>query len=264
MPVRIFFRGLVLFRFPTQGDDAGKLVAELITEPTGPSGPPGPHHHQTEIQILTGVRHVPPTPLPHGRRIDITVPGKGAVSRSRSFEAHVPKLSELAGGRPRGSQNRDFVRNTITVNRGVIRVRNLVTWDSGGFPIAGNAGETAAHIYGLKVLSRQIEDRPDNTTRFFVIGRELFPPSGHDKTSLLMSVKDKPGALYELLTPFADQGLSMTKIESRPARTGKWEYVFFVEIEGHVADLRVAAAIELASARAAEVKVLGSYPVALL
>jgi chorismate mutase/prephenate dehydratase len=79
-----------------------------------------------------------------------------------------------------------------------------------------------------------------------------------------MSVKDKPGALYELLTPFADQGLSMTKIESRPARTGKWEYVFFVEIEGHVEDARVAAAIEQASARAAEIKVLGSYPVALL
>ena len=129
---------------------------------------------------------------------------------------------------------------------------------------AAIAGETAAHIYGLKVVSRSIEDRPDNTTRFFVIGRELFPASGHDKTSLLMSVKDKPGALYELLTPFAEQGLSMTKIESRPARTGKWEYVFFVEVEGHIEDPRMSGAIAAAAARAAELKVLGSYPVALL
>ena len=97
-----------------------------------------------------------------------------------------------------------------------------------------------------------------------VIGRELFPASGHDKTSLLMSVKDKPGALYELLTPFAEQGLSMTKIESRPARTGKWEYVFFVEVEGHVEDPRVSDAIAAAAERSAELKVLGSYPVALL
>ncbi|MEO8670499.1 MAG: prephenate dehydratase [Tahibacter sp.] len=129
---------------------------------------------------------------------------------------------------------------------------------------AAIAGETAAHIYALKFVGRQIEDQPDNTTRFFVIGRELFSASGHDKTSLLMSVKDRPGALYELLTPLAEHGLSMTKIESRPARTGKWEYVFFVEVEGHVEDPRIASAIDAARARTAEVKVLGSYPVALL
>jgi chorismate mutase/prephenate dehydratase len=129
---------------------------------------------------------------------------------------------------------------------------------------AAIAGETAAHVYGLKVIAGNIEDRPDNTTRFFVIGRELFPASGHDKTSLLMSVRDKPGALYELLTPLAEHGLSMTKIESRPARSGKWQYVFFVEVEGHVDDAAVAAALDSARARAAEVKVLGSYPAALL
>src|SRR5690606_33358690 len=77
---------------------------------------------------------------------------------------------------------------------------------------AAIAGETAAHVYGLKVVEGPIEDRPDNTTRFLVVGRELFPPSGHDKTSLLLAVRDRPGALYELLTPIARRGISMTKI----------------------------------------------------
>ncbi|HEX7113260.1 MAG TPA: prephenate dehydratase [Mizugakiibacter sp.] len=129
---------------------------------------------------------------------------------------------------------------------------------------AAIAGETAAHVYGLRMVAGPIEDRPDNTTRFLVIGRSLFPPSGRDKTSLLMAVRDRPGALYDLLQPLAERGLSMTRIESRPAHTGRWEYAFFVDIEGHVEDAPVAEAIEAARARAAEIKVLGSYPVAIL
>ena len=129
---------------------------------------------------------------------------------------------------------------------------------------AAVAGEAAAHVYGLKVVRGPIEDRPDNTTRFLVVGRELFPPSGHDKTSLLLAVKDRPGALYELLTPLARRGISMTKIESRPSRTGKWEYVFFVEVAGHVAEEPLADALREAGPLAAAIKVLGSYPVAVL
>ena len=129
---------------------------------------------------------------------------------------------------------------------------------------AAIAGETAAHVYGLKVVQGPIEDRPDNTTRFLVVGRELFAASGHDKTSLLLAVKNRPGALYELLTPLARRGISMTKIESRPSRTGKWEYVFFVEVEGHVADALLKQALEDAAPLAAAIKVLGSYPVAVL
>lgn len=129
---------------------------------------------------------------------------------------------------------------------------------------AAIAGETAAHVYGLKVVEGPIEDRPDNTTRFLVIGRELFTASGHDKTSLLLAVRDRPGALYELLTPFAERGISMTKIESRPSRTGKWEYVFFVEVAGHVEDAPLQAALQAAGSAAAAIKVLGSYPVAVL
>jgi len=129
---------------------------------------------------------------------------------------------------------------------------------------AAIAGEAAAHVYGLKVLAGPIEDRPDNTTRFLVIGRKLFEPSGRDKTSLLVSVKDRPGALYELLTPLARRGISMTKIESRPSRQGKWQYVFFIDVEGHVADETLGAALAELGPFAANVKVLGSYPQAVL
>ena len=129
---------------------------------------------------------------------------------------------------------------------------------------AAIAGETAALVYGLKVIRGPIEDRPDNTTRFLVVGRELFTPSGHDKTSLLLAVRDRPGALYELLTPLAQRGISMTKIESRPSRSGKWEYVFFVEVAGHVDDALLQEALREAGPAASAIKVLGSYPVAVL
>lgn len=129
---------------------------------------------------------------------------------------------------------------------------------------AAIAGEAAAHVYGLKIVAGPIEDRPDNTTRFLVIGRDLFQPSGKDKTSLLVAVKDRPGALYELLTPLAKSGLSMTKIESRPSRQGKWQYVFFIDVEGHVDDERLRAVLNELGPFADNVKILGSYPQAVL
>ena len=101
---------------------------------------------------------------------------------------------------------------------------------------AAIAGKSAAHVYGLKVIAGPIEDRPDNTTRFLVIGRELFPPSGTDRTSVLVYVHDKPGALFNVLRPLADHGLSMNRIESRPAHQGLWRYAFFIDFEGHVDD----------------------------
>ena len=129
---------------------------------------------------------------------------------------------------------------------------------------AAIASLEAANIYGLRVLVANIEDEPDNTTRFLVIGRDPVPPSGKDKTSLLLSASNKPGALHSLLSPLAQHGISMTRIESRPSRRGVWEYVFFVDIEGHAADTQVAQALDELRAEAAMLKVLGSYPRAIL
>lgn len=128
---------------------------------------------------------------------------------------------------------------------------------------AAIAGETAGKIYGLKTVASGIEDRADNTTRFLVIGRSLFPPSGNDRTSLLVTVNDQPGALYAVLSPFAKNDVSLNRIESRPAHTGKWQYAFFIDVSGHINDAKLQAAVEEISETAATVRVLGSYPVAL-
>jgi len=127
---------------------------------------------------------------------------------------------------------------------------------------AAIASSTAATLYGLKLLARNIEDDPKNTTRFAVIGAADAAPSGYDKTSLTLSTRNEPGAIHDLLTPLAKHGVSMTRLESRPARTGRWEYVFYIDIEGHQLEPQVAKALAALGRKAAFLKVLGSYPVA--
>jgi chorismate mutase/prephenate dehydratase len=130
---------------------------------------------------------------------------------------------------------------------------------------AAIAGQAAGERYGLQALARSIEDDPSNTTRFLVLGSLHAGPSGRDRTSLVMSAENKPGAVHALLTPLAQHGVSMTRIESRPARAraALWEYLFFVDLEGHEKDERVAAAIAALRGKAPFLKILGSYPVAV-
>jgi chorismate mutase/prephenate dehydratase len=131
---------------------------------------------------------------------------------------------------------------------------------------AAIAGDAAAEVYGLDKLVADIEDRPDNTTRFLVIGRKLFPPSGADRTTLLLSSSktDDAGALHRLLAPLAKHGVNMSRIESRPSRRRKWHYVFFVDIDGHAEEPRVAKALGQLRRHADLYRVLGSYPKAVL
>lgn len=125
---------------------------------------------------------------------------------------------------------------------------------------AAIAGEMAADLYDLNLLERNIEDEPDNTTRFLVIGRLQVGITGRDKTTLLISTGNQPGALHRALAPFAEHGISMSKIESRPSRRGAWDYVFFIDVEGHQDDTEVAAALRAAQTQVSFFKVLGSYP----
>ncbi len=129
---------------------------------------------------------------------------------------------------------------------------------------AAIGGESAAHVYGLKkVVMSPIQDDKDNTTRFLVIGRSIFPPSGHDRTSVLVFIHDKPGALFDVLSPFARHGISMNRIESRPSHHAKWEYGFFIDLAGHIDDEAMKQALADLKQHSAQIKVLGSYPVAV-
>ena len=129
---------------------------------------------------------------------------------------------------------------------------------------AAIASVEAAHNYRLSVLKKSIQDAADNTTRFLIIGKQVIGPTGEDKTTLLVSAKNKPGALYGLLQPLAENNVSMTRIESRPSHCVNWEYVFFLDLDGHLKNPSVKHSLKALQAEAGLFKILGSYPKAVL
>ena len=131
---------------------------------------------------------------------------------------------------------------------------------------AAIGSDTAAEVYNLKVLMNNIEDRADNATRFLVIGRELLPSSGQDKTTILVSAThtDGAGILYALLQPLATHGVSMNRIESRPSRRKNWDYVFFIDLEGHAEESPLSEALEELEKCSSLFRVLGAYPTAVI
>ena len=130
--------------------------------------------------------------------------------------------------------------------------------------VAAVAGAMAADFYQLQRLATNIEDYADNTTRFLILGRESVPASGKDKTSIIVSAHNKPGALFRLLEPFEREGVGLTRIDTRPSRTERWAYVFFMEFEGHLSDAHIARIMQALEAQSMLLKPLGSYPQAVI
>jgi chorismate mutase/prephenate dehydratase len=125
---------------------------------------------------------------------------------------------------------------------------------------AAIGGQTAAEVYGLTILANEIEDRPDNTTRFLVIGEKTCPPTGNDRTSILFAINDRPGSLVNALKSFEHLHINLSKIESRPSKRKDWEYIFHVDLSGHCEDENVSKALADLANHCSMVKILGSYP----
>ena len=129
---------------------------------------------------------------------------------------------------------------------------------------AAIAGDMAARLYELKILASGIEDERNNTTRFLIIGKDSYAASGDDKTTVMVSASNKAGSLFELLKPFHDAGVDMSRIESRPSRQTNWEYVFFIDMVGHIDDPNIASALRELKEKSAFFKLIGSYPIGVL
>lgn len=177
----------------------------------------------------------------------------GAIDDIRTIYSHPHAIAQC-----RNWLENNLPKVAVSDVPSTARAAELCAGDSSAAAIAS---ELAAELYGLKVVRSRIEDNINNFTRFLVLSQRPPERTGKDKTSIMLSVKDKVGALYDLLRPFASYGINMTKIESRPSRRKAWEYIFFVDIEGHVEEDRVKKAVEEIKGRCLFLKILGSYPI---
>ncbi len=209
-----------------------------------------------------------------GRTLDLMLAGSLEICGEVQLRIHqnlLSKACELTGVKRLYSHSQSLAQCHEWLNRNAAQLQRV--------PVASNAeaarlaaedvescaiaGEAAAALYGLEILAPNIEDDPNNTTRFVVIGEHDAGPSGLDRTSIVFSVPNKAGAVLALLEPLSRHGVSMSRFESRPARglgASEWKYVFFVDLEGHKSDRHVAAALEEMRDSAGFLKVLGSYP----
>lgn len=177
----------------------------------------------------------------------------GNMDGVRSICAHSQALAQCQGWLNQHYPN--IMRQAVASNAEAARLA------SENPAVAAIAGEIASQHYGLQVVSAHIQDEPQNRTRFAVIGHKETESSGKDQTSLVLSVQNKAGAVYKMLAPLEKFGVSMTRFESRPAKTGNWEYYFFVDIEGHLKEEKIRLALAELKDSVAYFKVLGSYPI---
>jgi chorismate mutase/prephenate dehydratase len=180
---------------------------------------------------------------------------KGGLDGIRVVYSHAQSLAQCQGWLNAHLPNAE----RIAVSSNAEAARLAADQDD----VVAIAGEIAAKHHGLTMVVPDIEDDAANTTRFLVLGKGDTAPSGKDKTSLAVHAKNKPGALLDLIEPFARLGVGLSKLESRPARSGSWEYVFFIDLDGHHREARVAEALAEAASHALSLRILGSYPTAL-
>jgi chorismate mutase / prephenate dehydratase len=179
-----------------------------------------------------------------------------------SREKDISKISKIYSHPQPIAQSRNWIEDNLP-NAQLFEVAStsvasgLVSKTSGSAAIAS---KLAASLFKLNILASNIEDKADNMTRFLVIGRSFPETSGDDKTSILFSIKDRVGGLYDMLIPFKKNGINLTKIESRPSKRKAWEYIFFVDFIGHVKNQKVKKALDELAGKCQYLKVLGSYP----
>ncbi len=217
-----------------------------------------PIENSTEGAISRTLDLLMQTPLTISSEVSIPVHHNlmtlsGNMDGIRSICAHSQALAQCQGWLNQHYPN--IMRQAVASNAEAAR---LASEDPA---VAAIAGEIASQHYGLQVVSAHIQDEPQNRTRFAVIGRKETESSGKDQTSLVLSVQNKAGAVYKMLAPLEKFGVSMTRFESRPAKTGSWEYYFFVDIEGHVKEEKIRLALAELKDSVAYFKVLGSYPI---